>query len=70
VLTTVTATVALSVVLHGLTSAPLVAVYHRWYAAHTEEHPAAEEATPATMPRLRREVDVAALSRVTRGRST
>jgi NhaP-type Na+/H+ or K+/H+ antiporter len=70
VLTTVIVTVALSVVLHGLTSAPLVAAYHRWYAAHTEEHPAAEEATPATMPRQRREVDVAGLSRVTRGRST
>ena len=33
-LTTVVVTVALSVVLHGLTSVPLVAAYHRWYAAH------------------------------------
>ncbi len=69
VLTTVVVTVAFSVVLHGLTSAPLVAAYHRWYAAHSVEHPAAEEATPATMPRLRREVEAADLSRVTRGRS-
>jgi NhaP-type Na+/H+ or K+/H+ antiporter len=55
VLTTVVVTVALSVILHGLTSVPLVAVYHRWYEAHTAEHPAAEEATPATMPRRRRQ---------------
>ena len=32
VLTTVAVTVALSVILHGLTSVPLVAAYHRWYA--------------------------------------
>jgi NhaP-type Na+/H+ or K+/H+ antiporter len=69
VLTTVIVTVAFSVVLHGLTSAPLVAAYHRWYAAHTVEHPSAEEATPATVPRLRREIDAAGLSRLTRGRS-
>ncbi|WP_162256574.1 sodium:proton antiporter [Agromyces sp. Soil535] len=54
VLTTVIVTVALSVILHGLTSVPLVAVYHRWYAAHSAEHPAAEEAVPATMSRPRR----------------
>jgi NhaP-type Na+/H+ or K+/H+ antiporter len=54
VLTTVVVTVALSVVLHGLTSAPLVSTYHRWYAAHTVVDPDAEEAAAATMPRLRR----------------
>ena len=51
VLTTVVVTVALSVVLHGLTSVPLVTAYHRWYEAHTAGHPAAEEATRATLPR-------------------
>ena len=53
VLTTVVVTVALSILLHGLTSVPLVAVYRRWYEAHTAEHPTAEEATPVTMPRRR-----------------
>ena len=38
-LATVVATVGLSVFLHGLTSVPLVAAYHRWYAAHAEAHP-------------------------------
>ena len=60
VLTTVVVTVALSVVLHGLTSAPLVAAYHRWYAAHTRANPEAEEAAPATLPRRRRHFDAAA----------
>jgi NhaP-type Na+/H+ or K+/H+ antiporter len=55
VLTTVVVTVALSVVLHGLTSVPLVAAYHRWYAAHTAGHPAAAEAASATLPRRRRQ---------------
>ena len=63
VLTTVVVTVALSVVLHGLTSAPLVTAYHRWYAAHTRADPEAEEATPATMPRPRRQLDAAGLRR-------
>ncbi|GAA3867880.1 cation:proton antiporter [Leifsonia kafniensis] len=54
VLTTVIVTVALSVILHGLTSVPLVAAYHRWSAAHTKEHPSAEEAAPTTIPRQRR----------------
>ncbi len=60
VLTTVVVTVALSVVLHGLTSVPLVTSYHRWYAAHTVANPQAEEAAPATMPRQRRQVGAAA----------
>ena len=55
VIATVVATVALSVVLHGLTSVPLVAAYHRWYEGHTAEHPAAEEASRATIPRRRRQ---------------
>ena len=57
--TTVVVTVALSVVLHGLTSVPLVGAYHRWYEAHAAGHPAAEEAAPATMPRRRRQLDAA-----------
>jgi NhaP-type Na+/H+ or K+/H+ antiporter len=62
-LTTVVVTVALSVVLHGLTSAPLVTVYQRWYAAHTAANPKAEEAAPATVPRQRRRFTAANLSR-------
>ncbi|GAA4353014.1 cation:proton antiporter [Microbacterium rhizosphaerae] len=54
VFTTVIVTVALSVILHGLTSVPLIALYHRWYQAHTAEHPTAAEAVPATMSRPRR----------------
>jgi len=53
--TTVTVTVALSVIAHGLTSAPLVGVYHRWYASHTDERPDAAEAAPAVAPRFRRQ---------------
>jgi sodium/hydrogen antiporter len=55
VLATVVVTVALSVVLHGLTSVPLVAAYRRWYEARTAEHPSAKEAAQATMPRRRRQ---------------
>ena len=53
--TVVTCTVALSVVAHGLTSAPLVGVYHRWYEAHTATRPEAQEAVPTTAPRFRRQ---------------
>jgi NhaP-type Na+/H+ or K+/H+ antiporter len=53
--TVVTCTVALSVVAHGLTSAPLVGVYHRWYEAHTAARPEAQEAVPTTAPRFRRQ---------------
>ena len=52
--TTVTCTVALSVIGHGLSSAPLVATYHRWYAAHTAVRPEAAEAKPTPEPRVRR----------------
>jgi len=55
-LTAVVVTVALSVVLHGLTSAPFVRAYQRWYESHAKAHPAAEEAAPATMPRRRRQL--------------
>ena len=54
VLTAVVVTVALSVVLHGLTSVPLPRAYHRWYESHAEAHPKAAETVSAQMPRLRR----------------
>jgi NhaP-type Na+/H+ or K+/H+ antiporter len=60
-LTTVVVTVALSVVLHGLTSVPFVGAYHRWYESHARAHPAAAEAVPATMPRRRRQLTTADL---------
>jgi NhaP-type Na+/H+ or K+/H+ antiporter len=63
VLTTVVVTVSLSVVLHGLTSVPLVAAYRRWYEAHAAANPQAEEAAPATMPRRRREFSALDLRR-------
>ena len=50
---TVTVTVVLSVFLHGFTSVPFVAMYHRWYEAHAEAHPQAPEAAPAQVPRRR-----------------
>ena len=53
-LTTVMMTVLMSVFLHGLSSVPLVAAYSRWYAAYTPGHPAASEAKPTIMSRLRR----------------
>jgi NhaP-type Na+/H+ or K+/H+ antiporter len=52
---TVTVTVAFSVIAHGLSSAPLVGVYQRWYRVHTDARPDAEEAAPATAPRYRRQ---------------
>lgn len=53
-LTTVVVTVALSVLAHGLTSAPLVGVYQRWYATRADEHPGSVEAAPTVLPRSRR----------------
>ena len=61
IVTTVVVTVALSVVLHGLTSVPLVGAYHRWFEAHASGHPAAPEATPTTMPRRKRQLTPADL---------
>jgi len=52
-LATVAVTVVLSVFLHGFTSVPFVAMYHRWYEAHAEAHPQAPEAAPAQVPRRR-----------------
>ncbi|MCX6374406.1 MAG: cation:proton antiporter [Actinobacteria bacterium] len=66
-LTTVVVTVALSVLLHGLTSAPLANAYQRWYKSHAKVHPAAAEAAPATMPRRRRQVGAADLERLRKG---
>jgi len=63
-LTTVVLTVALSVLLHGLTSAPLVGAYHRWYESHAKVHPTAAEAAPATLPRRRRQLRAADLERL------
>jgi len=51
--TTVMMTILLSVFLHGLSSVPLVAAYSRWYAAHVAQQPAAPEAKPTIMSRLR-----------------
>jgi sodium/hydrogen antiporter len=65
-LTTVSLTVALSVILHGLTSAPLVARYHRWYERHVAAAPDAAEAVAASVPRRRRELSVADLDRLRR----
>jgi sodium/hydrogen antiporter len=65
-LTTVALTVALSVVLHGLTSAPLVARYHRWYERHVAATPEAAEAAPASLPRQRRQFSAADLARAAR----
>ena len=65
-LTTVVVTVALSVLLHGLSSVPFAAAYHRWYEGHVAVHPATPEATPATVPRQKRQVSVADLARLGR----
>lgn len=54
-LTTVVVTVALSILLHGLSSVPLVTVYHRWATAHIASDPNSAEGVPARMPRLRRQ---------------
>ena len=53
-LTTVTVVVALSVVAHGLSSAPLVGRYARWFTTHTAVHGGAEEAAPTKEPWARR----------------
>ncbi|MEV8267329.1 cation:proton antiporter [Microbacterium sp. NPDC076911] len=60
VLTTVVVTVALSILLHGLSSVPLVAAYHRWYSAHSSRTPDAAEAVSTIVPRRRREIPGAA----------
>ncbi|MEZ5239444.1 MAG: cation:proton antiporter [Microthrixaceae bacterium] len=45
VVSVVTLTVALSVLLHGMTAAPLAAAYGRWYASMSREHSAMPEST-------------------------
>ncbi len=55
-LATVVVTVGLSVFLHGITSVPLVASYHRWYAAHVAKNPTASEAKPTIVSRLRHQL--------------
>jgi NhaP-type Na+/H+ or K+/H+ antiporter len=53
-LATVVVTVGLSVFLHGITSVPLVASYHRWY-KRTAAPTTAAEAQPTRVPRRRRQ---------------
>ena len=53
-LATVSMTVGLSVIFHGLTSVPFAARYHRWYQGHIAATPEAEEAAPVSLPRRRR----------------
>ena len=53
-LATVVVTVGLSVFLHGITSVPLVASYHRWY-KRTAAPTIAAEAQPTRVPRRRRQ---------------
>ncbi len=65
-LATVCVTVGLSVILHGLTSAPFVARYHGWYERHVAVTPEAEEAAPASMPRQRRELSAVDVERLAR----
>jgi NhaP-type Na+/H+ or K+/H+ antiporter len=69
-LATVVVTVALSVLLHGLTSVPFVSAYHRWYETHAEAHPEAVETRAATMPRQRRHLSAAELLRLRGGKDT
>ncbi|MCU0302372.1 MAG: cation:proton antiporter [Candidatus Nanopelagicales bacterium] len=65
-LATVVVTVGLSVLLHGITSVPLVARYHRWYEQHVAATPQAEEAVPASLPRRRRQFTARDLERLVR----
>jgi NhaP-type Na+/H+ or K+/H+ antiporter len=46
-------TVGLSVLLHGVTAAPLAERYGRWYEAHPREAKPAMEGAPATVTRPR-----------------
>jgi len=66
-LTAVVVTVALSVVLHGLTSVPFARAYHRWYETHAAAHPKAAETAPTTMPRLRRHLTLSDAKRLRKG---
>ena len=48
--TTIFFTIGLSVLLHGLTAAPLAARYAIWFAAHPRDAAPAFESTPARAP--------------------
>jgi sodium/hydrogen antiporter len=65
-LSTVMVAVGLSVILHGITSVPLVKWYHGWYERHVAATPEAEEAAPASVPRQRRQFSAADLERFAR----
>ena len=52
-LSTVVVTVGISVFVHGLTSVPLIARYHRWYSAEAPSQADAAEARPSQVPRGR-----------------
>lgn len=67
--TTVIVTVALSVILHALTSAPLAARYRRWYERYAGAEPQAPEAEQMSMPRARRQRDAADGQRLSRSES-
>jgi NhaP-type Na+/H+ or K+/H+ antiporter len=54
ILTATYLTVGLSVLLHGLSAAPLVSRYSRWYAATREQQPPTMEPKPAHEHRTRR----------------
>ncbi|MGD9571385.1 MAG: cation:proton antiporter [Thermoleophilia bacterium] len=53
-MTTILVTIALSVLLHGITAAPLAARYARWWAAHPLDVRPQFENAPATEQRARR----------------
>ncbi|MGE3795275.1 MAG: cation:proton antiporter, partial [Dehalococcoidia bacterium] len=53
-MTTILVTIALSVLLHGITAAPLAARYARWWAAHPLDVRPDFENAPATEQRARR----------------
>lgn len=54
VMTTVVVTVALSILLHGLSSVPLIGVYHRWSTERLAGDPHAVESVATVVPRPRR----------------
>jgi sodium/hydrogen antiporter len=59
-LITIYLTIALSVLLHGLTAAPLATRYARWYESHPQGGDQLMEGVPAVTPRRPRETEVSA----------
>lgn len=55
VVPTIVTTVALSILLHALTSVPLIGRYHRWAQSRASADPLAAEAVPTDVPRRRHE---------------